>query len=98
MRSKDERYWRIEWGGDRWWKYPTPALNVVCVVGGQYGWGAIDLSGATAALQDYQWRIWPVSSDPFDEVVAFVTGIANTAPKMARTRPPLDLGYYLIDE
>jgi hypothetical protein len=94
----EERYWRIAWGGDRWWRYPTPALNVVCVVGGQYAWGSIELGAPTTTLRDYQWRLWPASGDPLDEVVGFVTGIANTAPQMARARPPLDLGYYLIDQ
>ena len=91
-----QRHWRISWVGNGWVRYPTPALNIVCVVEGQYAWGAIDLSVAPP-LRDYQWRLWPTSSDPFDEVVAFVTGIANTAPAMARARPPLDLGHYLIE-
>jgi hypothetical protein len=97
LRSKDV-YWRIIPRGTGWVRFPAPALNVVCVVGGQYAWGAVDLEAPTSELQDHQWRIWPTSSDPFDEVVAFVVGIANTAPQEARSRPALDLGYYLIQE
>jgi hypothetical protein len=96
LRSKDERHMRITWVGDSWCTFPAPALNVVCIVGGEYAWGAIDYHAATE--RDHQWRLWDTSGDPYDEVIGFITGIANGAPATARERPALDLGYYLIRE
>jgi hypothetical protein len=100
-RSRD-RHPEIGWFEDRWYNIDAPALKVLCVAGRCYAWHGVAHNEhervirdpATGAPGDYMWQLWPSNGDEYDEVIAFVAGLTNTA--VAESGRKLSFGDYLI--
>lgn len=71
------------WVDDAWVVFPFPALRVLCVVGQGYGF--------------YNGRHYSTykTDGAAREIVAFITGVANTLLEVGTRRLALPFGYYL---
>jgi len=84
-----------------WFTIDAPALKVLCVVGRCYAWHDVARTADERVVRDsagrpadYMWQLWSPNDDDFDEVLAFVGGLANTV--VANMGRRLWLGEYLI--
>ena len=90
------RYPEIAWIDGKWWTSEAPALKVLCVAGRCYAYRTLQRDPETGAPGEYMWHMWPSNADPYDEVMAFVGGLANTVTVEAAARKGLFFGDYLI--